>query len=170
MGTDNLWQTGFDFSDAIDDDGVWSYRLTGLGRSQDAQQKYAKTTRYAVAPSFSWRPDDKTDLTFLSNFQSDPDAGYYGWLPRQGTVVPYQDANGSWHKLPTDFNEGEKDNKMSRRQQLIGYSFAHEFNDTFTVRQNLAIPAFIHSTMQYMAIVTSRQRKLAVLMYVQMKI
>ncbi|MCV5198301.1 ferrichrome porin FhuA, partial [Escherichia coli] len=56
MGTDNLWQTGFDFSDAIDDDGVWSYRLTGLGRSQDAQQKYAKTTRYAVAPSFSWRP------------------------------------------------------------------------------------------------------------------
>uniref|UniRef100_UPI001F4AD157 TonB-dependent receptor plug domain-containing protein n=1 Tax=Escherichia coli TaxID=562 RepID=UPI001F4AD157 len=39
MGTDNLWQTGFDFSDAIDDDGVWSYRLTGLGRSQDAQQK-----------------------------------------------------------------------------------------------------------------------------------
>lgn len=38
MGTDNLWQTGFDFSDAIDDAGVWSYRLTGLGRSQDAQQ------------------------------------------------------------------------------------------------------------------------------------
>jgi iron complex outermembrane receptor protein len=36
MGTDNLWQTGFDFSDAIDDDGVWSYRLTGLGRSQCA--------------------------------------------------------------------------------------------------------------------------------------
>ena len=32
MGTDNLWQTGFDFSDAIDDAGVWSYRLTGLGR------------------------------------------------------------------------------------------------------------------------------------------
>ncbi|WP_410779826.1 hypothetical protein, partial [Klebsiella michiganensis] len=22
MGTDNLWQTGFDFSDAIDEDGV----------------------------------------------------------------------------------------------------------------------------------------------------
>jgi iron complex outermembrane receptor protein len=45
-------------------------------------------------PSFSWRPDDKTDFTFLSNFQSDPYAGYYGWLPREGTVVPYYDANG----------------------------------------------------------------------------
>ena len=75
-----------------------------------------KSTRYAIAPSFSWRPDDKTDFTFLSNFQSDPDAGYYGWLPREGTVVPYYDANGKAHKLPTDFNEGDEDNKISRRQ------------------------------------------------------
>ncbi|MRS15164.1 ferrichrome porin FhuA [Enterobacteriaceae bacterium RIT691] len=137
MGTDNLWQTGFDFSDAIDDDGVWSYRLTGLGSSQNSQQEMAKSTRYAIAPSFSWRPDDKTDFTFLSNFQNDPYAGYYGWLPREGTVVPYHDANGNEHKLPTDFNEGEPDNKMSRRQKMVGYSFAHQFNDTFTVRQNL---------------------------------
>ena len=97
----------------------------------------AKASRYAVAPSFSWRPDDKTDFTFLSNFQSDPDAGYYGWLPREGTVVPYVDANGNSHKLPTDFNEGEKNNKMQRRQQMVGYNFSHAFNDTFTVRQNL---------------------------------
>ncbi|MGL3814812.1 ferrichrome porin FhuA [Klebsiella pneumoniae] len=137
MGTDNLWQTGFDFSDAIDDAGVWSYRLTGLGRSQDAQQQMAKSTRYAVAPSFSWRPDDKTNFTFLSNFQNDPDAGYYGWLPREGTVVPYYDANGKAHKLPTDFNEGESDNKISRRQKMVGYSFSHQFDDTFAVRQNL---------------------------------
>ena len=137
MGTDNLYQTGFDFSDALDDDGVYSYRLTGLGRSEDAQQTMVKSTRYAIAPAFSWRPDDKTDFTFLSNFQSDPDAGYYGWLPRVGTVVPYTDANGNAHKLDTDFNEGEQDNRMSRRQQQIGYSFAHAFDDTFTVRQNL---------------------------------
>ena len=137
MGTNNLWQTGFDFSDALDDNGEFSYRLTGLGRSENEQQEMVKSTRYAIAPSFSWRPDDKTDFTFLSNFQSDPDAGYYGWLPRQGTVVPYVDANGNAHKLPTDFNEGEQNNKMSRRQQMVGYSFAHEFNDTWTVRQNL---------------------------------
>lgn len=136
-GSHNLWQTGFDFSDAIDDAGVWSYRLTGLGRSQNAQQEMAKSSRYAIAPSFSWRPDDKTDFTFLSNFQSDPDAGFYGWLPRSGTVVPFYDASGKAHKLPTDFNEGEEDNKMSRRQQMVGYSFAHSFDDTFTVRQNL---------------------------------
>ncbi len=30
-GTDSLFQTGFDFSHVLDDDGVYSYRLTGLG-------------------------------------------------------------------------------------------------------------------------------------------
>ncbi|EOC5773260.1 ferrichrome porin FhuA [Cronobacter sakazakii] len=137
MGSHNLWQTGFDFSDAIDDAGVWSYRLTGLGRSQNAQKEMAKSSRYAIAPSFSWRPDNNTDFTFLSNFQSDPYAGFYGWLPRSGTIVPYYDANGKAHKLPTDFNEGEENNKMSRRQQMVGYSFSHAFDDTFTLRQNL---------------------------------
>lgn len=136
-GSRSLFQTGFDFSDALDDNGVYSYRLTGLAFSQNAQQESVKANRYAIAPSFSWRPDDKTDFTFLSNFQSDPNAGYYGWLPRTGTVVPYVDANGQSHKLPTDFNEGDPDNKMQRRQQMVGYSFAHAFDDTFTVRQNL---------------------------------
>ena len=136
-GSHSLWQTGFDFSDAIDDAGVWSYRLTGLGKQENAQQNDVKSKRYAIAPSFSWRPDANTDFTFLSNFQSDPQAGYYGWLPRQGTVVPYVDANGHSHKLPKDFNEGDPDNKMERRQQMVGYAFSHAFNDTFTVRQNL---------------------------------
>lgn len=136
-GSRSLWQTGFDFSDALDDDGVYAYRLTGLGNQQNAQQDHVKSNRYAIAPSFSWRPDAKTDFTFLSNFQSDPHAGYYGWLPRTGTVVPYVDASGHKHKLPTDFNEGAADNKMERRQQMVGYAFAHGFNDTFTVRQNL---------------------------------
>lgn len=157
MGTDNLWQTGFDFSDAIDDAGVWSYRLTGLGRSQDAQQQMAKSTRYAVAPSFSWRPDDKTDFTFLSNFQNDPDAGYYGWLPREGTVVPYYDANGKAHKLPTDFNEGESDNKISRRQKMVGYSFSISSMTPLPYGRTCAMPMCIRSIVRYTATAMSRR-------------
>ena len=133
MGTDSLWQTGFDFSDAIDDDGVYSYRLTGLARSANAQQKGAEEQLYAIAPSFSWRPDDKTNFTFLSYFQNEPETGYYGWLPKEGTVTPLP--NGK--RLPTDFNEGANNNTYSRNEKMVGYSFDHEFNDTFTVRQNL---------------------------------
>jgi len=133
VGTDSLFQTGFDFSDAIDDDGVYSYRLTGVARSNNAQQERAEEQRYAIAPSFSWRPDDKTTFTFLSYFQNEPETGYYGWLPKEGTVDPLPDGD----RLPTNFNEGAKNNTYSRNQKMVGYSFDHEFNDTFTVRQNL---------------------------------
>jgi len=132
-GTDSLFQTGFDFSDALDDDGVYSYRLTGLARSANAQQKGAEEQRYAIAPSFSWRPDDKTNFTFLSYFQNEPETGYYGWLPKEGTV----DKLPNGKRLPTDFNEGANNNTYSRNEKMVGYSFDHEFNDTFTVRQNL---------------------------------
>ncbi|EDX9483273.1 ferrichrome porin FhuA [Salmonella enterica] len=133
MGTDGLFQTGFDFSDALDEDGVYSYRLTGLARSANAQQDRAEEQRYAIAPAFTWRPDDKTNFTFLSYFQNEPETGYYGWLPKEGTVEPLP--NGK--RLPTDFNEGAKNNTYSRNEKMVGYSFDHEFNDTFTVRQNL---------------------------------
>jgi iron complex outermembrane recepter protein len=44
--------------------GVYSYRLTGLARRQRyVQQDMAKEKRYAIAPSFSWRPDDETNFT-----------------------------------------------------------------------------------------------------------
>ena len=101
MGTDNLWQTGFDFSDAIDEDGVYSYRLTGLARSANAQQKGAEEQRYAIAPAFSWRPDDKTNFTFLSYFQNEPETGYYGWLPKEGTVSPVIVSQPTSTKAPT---------------------------------------------------------------------
>lgn len=133
MGTDNLYQTGFDFSDALDDAGVYSYRLTGVARSSDEQQRISKQKRYAIAPSFSWRPDDKTNFTFLANMQDTPETGYYGWLPKEGTVEPLP--NGK--RLGTDFNEGANNNTYSLSHKLVGYSFEHGFNDTFTVRQNL---------------------------------
>lgn len=50
------------------------------------------------------RPDEKTNFTFLSYFQNEPETGYYGWLPKEGTVEPLP--NGK--RLPTDFNEGRQ--------------------------------------------------------------
>lgn len=137
MGSDNLFSTGFDFGGALDDDGVYSYRLTGLAHSADAQQEMNKEKRYTIAPSFSWRPDANTRIDLLTYFQNEPQTGYYGWLPRQGTVVPITRADGSEYKLPTNFDEGEQSNKISRNTKMIGYSAEHSFNDTWTMRQNL---------------------------------
>lgn len=137
MGTDNLFSTGFDFGGSLDDNGVYSYRLTGQARSADAQQDMNKEKRYTIAPSFSWRPDDNTRFDLLTYFQNEPETGYYGWLPRQGTVVGITRPDGSSYKLPTNFDEGEDSNKISRNTKMVGYNFEHSFNDTWTVRQNL---------------------------------
>ncbi|KAA6099145.1 MULTISPECIES: ferrichrome porin FhuA [unclassified Pantoea] len=137
MGTDNLFSTGFDFGGSLDDDGVYSYRLTGLARSADAQQEMNKEKRYTLAPSFSWRPDANTRIDLLTYFQNEPETGYYGWLPREGTVVGITRPDGSSYKLPTNFDEGEDSNKISRNTKMVGYNFEHSFNDTWTVRQNL---------------------------------
>ena len=133
MGTNNLFQTGFDFSDSLDDDGVYSYRLTGLARSNDEQQDFSKQKRYAIAPVFSWKPDDKTNLTLRANIQNDPSMGYYGWLPKEGTVEPLPDGS----RVPVNFTDYAPNNTYSRYQRMVGYSFEHSFDDTFTVRQNL---------------------------------
>ncbi len=137
MGTNNQFSIGFDFGGSLDDDGVYSYRLTGLARSADAQQEMNKEKRYTIAPSFSWRPDENTRFDLLTYFQNEPETGYYGWLPRQGTVVGITRPDGSSYKLPTNFDEGEDSNKISRNTKMVGYNFEHSFNDTWTVRQNL---------------------------------
>lgn len=132
-GSHSLFQTGFDFADSIDDEGVYSWRLTGLAKDQNQQQTGEESKRYALAPTFRWKPNDSTSLTLLGIFQNDPKTGYYGWLPKEGTVT-----NGVSGKLPTSFNEGEPGfNHISRNQKLLGYQFEHAFNDNFTVRQNL---------------------------------
>ena len=137
MGNDNLFSTGFDFGGALDDDGVYSYRLTGQARSQDAQQAMNKEKRYTIAPAFSWRPDERTRVDLLTYFQNEPETGYYGWLPRQGTIVPITRADGRAYKLPTNFDEGEQSNKISRTTKMVGYSAEHSVDDTWTLRQNL---------------------------------
>lgn len=137
MGNQNLYETGFDFSDIVDDDPRYSWRLTGLARSNDAQQVNAREKRYAVAPSFRWQPNVHTSLTLLTQFQHEPESGYNGWLPRQGTVEPFVTADGKQHKLSTRFSDGERSGRYQHTQNLAGYRLIHDLSDSWQVRQNV---------------------------------
>lgn len=77
-------------------------------------------------------------------------------MPKEGTVEPLP--NGK--RLPTDFNEGAKNNTYSRNEKMIGYSFDHEFNDTFTVRQNLRFAQNKVSQRAYMATACAQTRSI----------
>ncbi|MGE8610816.1 MAG: TonB-dependent siderophore receptor [Achromobacter veterisilvae] len=132
-GTHNYYDAAFDFGGPIDDEGKYSYRLTGLARHAHTQIDYTREERGMIAPAFTWRPSAQTELTFLFSYQHDPENGWHGWVPAQGTLLP-----NPWGKIPRHFFDGDPSfDRFDRTQKSAGYLFSHRFDDTWTVRQNL---------------------------------
>lgn len=71
-------QGKFDLSGPIAGDDRYLFRVTGIGRKEDGQVAMTKNERIAIAPSFTWRPDNKTSLTLFGLYQHDPRSSSYG--------------------------------------------------------------------------------------------
>ncbi|WP_244537760.1 TonB-dependent siderophore receptor [Mesorhizobium sp. YR577] len=144
-GTYDRRQVGFDFGGALNEDGTLLYRLTGVGRDANAQVDFAEDQRLSISPALTWQPDADTTLTILTNFQRDPSAGNFNYLPYVGTVV-----EAPWGKFPRNFTEADPNFDESKRTQYaLGYEFEHRFTDTWTVRQNLR---FMHADYDYKSV------------------
>lgn len=132
-GNHNLTEGGLDLSGALDNDQHWLGRVTATASKSDTQVDYTQYKHYDIAPTLTWQPDDKTSLTFLSQFRKDPDAGFFNQLPVQGTLV--NNPNG---KIPSNFYGGQPGfDNYSRSQESVGYEFIHHFDDVWTLEQNL---------------------------------
>lgn len=132
-GNRNRIQTSFDFGGPLTDDGVWSYRLNGLGRRADEQFDFSKQQRIVLAPTLSWKPDEDTKLTIYGFYQNDPDNNFAGWLPAEGTLFP-----GPAGRIRRNFFLGDPNyDDYDRQQYMIGYNLEHRFSDALTVRQTL---------------------------------
>lgn len=124
---------GFDFSGPVDDDKRIAYRLTGLADQSDTQFDHNKEKRFALAPTLSIDFTEDTSLTLQAYLQHDPDGGYHGGVPADGTL---HQRNGN--RISPHLFEGEPSiDGYQRDQQSFGYQFEHRFNDVFTARQNL---------------------------------
>ena len=132
VGTQGQRGVGFDFSGPIDDDKRIAYRLTGLTDQSDTQFDHNKEKRFALAPTLSIDFTEDTSLKLQAYLQHDPDGGYHGGVPADGTI---HQRNGN--RISPHFFEGEPGvDGYSRNQQSFGYQFEHRFNDVFTARQN----------------------------------
>ena len=131
-GQNDRFQGAFDFGGPIAKNGEFSYRLTGLSRQADSQVDFVKTERQFIAPSFTWKPTADTTWTVLANYQHDPSAGLYNFVPYKGSVGA--NPNGT---IPTNFYAGNPNyNKISRTQASITSLFEHRFDSVWTIRQN----------------------------------
>ncbi len=131
-GSHDYKQAAFDFTGPLDDQQRIAYRLTGVAKDADTQVDGVEEQRYAVMPSLSINFSDDTRLTLLAMLQHDPESGYHGGLPADGTVTSH---NG--RRISRSFFEGDEDyEKFERDQQMVGYQLEHRFNDRVSARQN----------------------------------
>ncbi|MGE8451223.1 MAG: TonB-dependent siderophore receptor [Pseudomonadales bacterium] len=132
VGSQGKQGLGFDYSGPLDDDKRIAYRLIGLTEKSDTQFDHTKEKRFALAPTLSIDFSDDTSLTLQAYLQNDPDGGYHGGMPANGTL---NQRNGQ--RISEHFFEGEPGvDGYKRDQQSFGYQFEHRFNDVFTARQN----------------------------------
>lgn len=130
-GSEDNKQAAFDFTGPLADERI-AYRLVGVAKDADNQVDGIEEKRYAVMPSLSIDFTEDTRLTLQAMLQHDPESGYHGGLPADGTVTSH---NGQ--RISRSFFEGDEDyEKFERDQQMIGYQLEHRFNDTVSVRQN----------------------------------
>ncbi|MCO5785060.1 TonB-dependent siderophore receptor [Pseudomonas sp. G11-1] len=131
-GSHDYKQAAFDIGAPLDEGRRVNYRLVGVVRDAASQVDDIKSERFALMPSLAIDFTQDTRLTLLAMLQHDPEGGYHGGLPAQGTVTSH---NG--RRISRSFFEGDEDyEKFERHQYMLGYQLEHRFNDVVSARQN----------------------------------
>nr|WP_063570915.1 TonB-dependent siderophore receptor [Luteibacter rhizovicinus] len=125
-------QAAIDLSGPLDDRGQWLGRFTMDTLDTGTQVNRVRQERVAVAASATWKASDNTSLTLMANYQRDPDAGIFNYVPAEGTVLPGR------YRIPRSVDLGDPNyDTYSKTQTWVGYALTHRFNDTWSLVQNV---------------------------------
>jgi iron complex outermembrane recepter protein len=120
-----------DFGGPIDKQQIWRYRLLGLVRDSGTQVDFTPDNRRLIAPSLTWHPSDRTNITGLADWQHDG-TRWSQFLPSQGTLT--FNPNGI---IPVSTFVGEPDwEKVKRDQASLAYTGDHLFTDGWNFHSN----------------------------------
>jgi iron complex outermembrane receptor protein len=124
-------QGQFDTTGAFDHAGVYQYRLLGLIRNAGTQTNFTPDDRRLIAPAFTWRPGERTNVTLLGDYQHDR-TQWSQFLPAQGTLTA--NPNGV---IPVSTFVGEPgSDSVKRNQGSAAYTADHLFTDGWDVHSN----------------------------------
>lgn len=111
-------QGAVDVGGALDARKTLLWRFNGLIRKSDTYARNIKNNEIYVAPSLSWRPDEKTTLTLLTSFEQLDAGSTAQFLPAVGTVLPSR-----WGQIARNFLSSDADYDVySKRQVAVGYN------------------------------------------------
>ncbi|WP_320188599.1 TonB-dependent siderophore receptor [Agrobacterium rosae] len=119
-GSNNRKQISGDFGGPVTDDGVLTYRLTGLLRNADNWVDNTPDNKTYIAPALTWKPDEATSLTVLSSYQH--------IHTRFATPLLYSDVSAG--NIPRNTFLGiDGFDKYNIDMYAIGTIFQHEFDN-----------------------------------------
>lgn len=132
-GSYNHYGLGIDTSGPLSDDGRLLYRFIAQESYSENQVDYVHGTRTLLAPSLTWRPDDRTSLTVMATYLHDDTMDSNNFLPRIGTLV----SNDLGQKISTRLSTSNPGyENYDKTQASIGYLFERELSEAWRFRQN----------------------------------
>lgn len=130
-------QISADFGGPIDDEGVLSYRLTGLYRNADNWVDNTPDNKTYIAPALTWKPEETTSLTLLGSYQK-VDTGF---------APPYFLSDITSGKLSRDTFTGiDGFDTYQSDIYTIGGIFEHEFDNGLKLRNSAR---YFHADIQW---------------------
>jgi iron complex outermembrane receptor protein len=124
-------QGGFDTTGSFDHARMFQYRLLGLVRNANTQTNVTPDDRRLIAPSLTYHPDERTNVTLLADYQHDG-SRWSQFLPASGTLLA--NPNGV---IPVSTFAGEPGfDKVTRDQGSVAYTGDHLFQDGWNVHSN----------------------------------
>lgn len=133
VGSFSRKQIAVDLTGPLNADGTLLYRVIALGRDSGSQVDHVPNDRSLLAPALTWRPDTRTSFTLYANAQKDLSGSSVGFFPWRGTLLPAPRGQIPTHTFISEPGFDE----YRAEQTVVGYEASHQFNDTFTLRQNL---------------------------------
>lgn len=126
-------QGTLDTTGPLTEDGDWLYRMVALGKNMGSQVDREREKQLMLAPSLTWAPTDQTTFTLYGYYQKDRPIFSPRFYPAIGTLL-----ENPFGQIPRDIYFGDPNAEVFERDfYTLGYEFEHEFNETWTVRQNL---------------------------------
>ena len=130
LGSFELFQTSFDFSDAVDSDRKLLYRLNANFEAKDGFRDFEQdTTNVSLSPTISWQISKNTDL--LVDFNYTDKANPFD----RGLVAIGDDVAN----IPYDRIFQQFDDEYELEQLSASYQLEHRFSDKWKLRNGFRL-------------------------------
>lgn len=126
-GSHGFLQGAFDINYAKNNSTDGAFRVNGRVADSDDPTDHVYFKNYYIAPSYQFKPNEKSDLTLLASYQGRQ------YIRQQG--MPAQD--DVYKKYPTFFF-GDPNRYLNDESLRLGYQFDYQLDNDWQFKQNFA--------------------------------